>query len=424
VELASAYSHRSQLDMLAWRMPSALHWGEKALALAKQLGDQEIVAHALGNLGSARADLETWTRCPELEESVALAMAQGYHDQVMRAFCNLTSIYYWRRDYASSLQFIERSVAYAAAHELTSWSGYIRGWRSMIRLDQGEWSAAEDEAQEISSRQSISDVYRFPALITLARLRSRRGDPDDGTPLEAARGLSASLAEPQRLIYVAVADAERLWLTTHPTVGDIEVRAGSASSREAVIARLREVQILGEERSVRWVIELAVLWRHVLGERGFNTEALSGPYRDHCEGRWRDAATGWQALGHPYERALALSEGDDPARREALDLFDRLGAVPAATRLRREMRSGGSRAIPRGPIGETRSHPAGLTRRQAQVLELIREGLTNGEIADQLCISCKTAEHHVSAILARFDAPTRREAIAAARKRGLFDQER
>jgi protein-S-isoprenylcysteine O-methyltransferase Ste14 len=33
-ELASAYSHRSQLDMLAWHMVSALHWGEKALALA------------------------------------------------------------------------------------------------------------------------------------------------------------------------------------------------------------------------------------------------------------------------------------------------------------------------------------------------------------------------------------------------------
>jgi DNA-binding CsgD family transcriptional regulator len=191
-----------------------------------------------------------------------------------------------------------------------------------------------------------------------------------------------------------------------------------------VIARLREVQILGEGRSVRWVIELAALWMYVLGERGFKTDTLSGPYRDHCEGRWREAAAGWQALGHPYERALALGEGDESAQRKALDLLDRLGAEPAATRLRREMRSGGSRAVPRGPIGETRSNPAGLTRRQAQVLELVREGLTNGEIADRLCISGKTAEHHVSAIMARFEARTRREAIAAARKWGLFDQKK
>jgi DNA-binding NarL/FixJ family response regulator len=46
--------------------------------------------------------------------------------------------------------------------------------------------------------------------------------------------------------------------------------------------------------------------------------------------------------------------------------------------------------------------------------------LSNTEIADRLCISTKTAEHHVSAIMDRLDAPTRREAAAAARNRGLL----
>jgi DNA-binding NarL/FixJ family response regulator len=49
------------------------------------------------------------------------------------------------------------------------------------------------------------------------------------------------------------------------------------------------------------------------------------------------------------------------------------------------------------------------------------DGLTNPEIADRLCISAKTAEHHVSAIMARFDAATRRQAIEAARKLGLLE---
>ena len=54
-------------------------------------------------------------------------------------------------------------------------------------------------------------------------------------------------------------------------------------------------------------------------------------------------------------------------------------------------------------------------------MALLGDGLTNPEIADRLCISAKTAEHHVSAIMARFEAGTRRQAIDAARKLGLLD---
>ena len=117
---------------------------------------------------------------------------------------------------------------------------------------------------------------------------------------------------------------------------------------------------------------------------------------------------------------MALSGGDDAAQRQALEIFDRLGAVPAAARLRRQMRAGGARAVPRGPIAVTRANSAGLTRRQVQVLGLVDEGLSNIEIASRLCISAKTAEHHVSAIMARLDAPTRRDAAAVARNRGLL----
>ena len=117
---------------------------------------------------------------------------------------------------------------------------------------------------------------------------------------------------------------------------------------------------------------------------------------------------------------MALGSGDEEAQRQALEIFDRLGAVPAAARLRREMRAGGARAIPRGPTAGTRANAAGLTRRQVQVLALVDEGLSNSEIARRLCISAKTAEHHVSAIMDRLEAPTRGAAAAAARSRGLL----
>jgi DNA-binding NarL/FixJ family response regulator len=175
---------------------------------------------------------------------------------------------------------------------------------------------------------------------------------------------------------------------------------------------------------VPWVEESASLWRYLLGERGLSTEDLSSPFRDLLEGHWQAAADGWRALRHPYEEAIALSLGDEAAQRQALDIWDHLGAAPAASRLRRAMRANGASVIPRGPIADTRANIAGLTRRQAHVLELVSEGLTNAEIAARLCISGKTAEHHVSAIMARLGVASRREAVAAARKRGLLDSKK
>ena len=409
-ELAWAYSHQSQLDMLAFRIHEAIAWGEKSLALARRLNQPEIVVHALGNVGTARAEHDARVSCTELEESFDLALAAGFHDHVQRAACNLTCIYYWRRDYPPALENIEKGISHAVARELTHWEAYLRGWRAVIHSDLGDWAAAEEEAQQVSSRLSIADIYRFPALIALARVRLRRGDPDAATPLQTAGRFSATLAELQRTIYVAMTQAEQLWLSAEPVPDTSEV-----------LALLREVHKTAEERQVSWVVEAASLWRHLLGERGLAAQGLCSPYRELLEGNWHGAAEGWRALGHPYEQAIALSLGDEAAQRQALDIWDRLGALPAASRLRRSMRAHGASVIPRGPIAETRAHVAGLTRRQAHVLELVGEGLTNAEIAARLCISGKTAEHHVSAIMARLGAASRREAVTEAKKRGLLD---
>jgi DNA-binding NarL/FixJ family response regulator len=53
------------------------------------------------------------------------------------------------------------------------------------------------------------------------------------------------------------------------------------------------------------------------------------------------------------------------------------------------------------------------------VLELVAKGMTNTEIADQLFVSPRTVDHHVSAILTRLGAPTRDEAVDLARQAGI-----
>ena len=56
----------------------------------------------------------------------------------------------------------------------------------------------------------------------------------------------------------------------------------------------------------------------------------------------------------------------------------------------------------------------GLSARQAQVLVLIAEGKTNGEIADALVISLRTVERHVAELYAKIGARNRVEAAAFA----------
>lgn len=136
-------------------------------------------------------------------------------------------------------------------------------------------------------------------------------------------------------------------------------------------------------------------------------------------GDWRAAADAWERIGCPYEQALALMDGDEDAQRAALALFERLGAEPAAEIVRRRLKAGGARRIPRGPRPATQANPLGLTPRQLEILLLLAEGLRNPEIAARLSTTPKTIEHHVSAVLAKLHARSRAEAVRAAYQLGI-----
>ncbi|HYZ19628.1 MAG TPA: LuxR C-terminal-related transcriptional regulator, partial [Gaiellaceae bacterium] len=90
-----------------------------------------------------------------------------------------------------------------------------------------------------------------------------------------------------------------------------------------------------------------------------------------------------------------------------------IGARPAAAIVARTLRERGVR-VARGPRAETREHPAGLTKRELEVLGLVAEGLTNAEIATRLVISEKTVGHHVSSILGKLGVGSRYEAAKVA----------
>jgi DNA-binding NarL/FixJ family response regulator len=113
---------------------------------------------------------------------------------------------------------------------------------------------------------------------------------------------------------------------------------------------------------------------------------------------------------------VLVAAGDSPGAiveaRAALATFERLGAVTARDRSAALLRSLGDtgRSRPQEP-GDL---AAALTRREREVLDLVRDGLTNAEIAERLYISPKTAEHHVGRILTKLGVRSRAEAAALA----------
>ena len=60
------------------------------------------------------------------------------------------------------------------------------------------------------------------------------------------------------------------------------------------------------------------------------------------------------------------------------------------------------------------------TRRELEVLQLLAQGLTNRQMAERLGVSEHTVKFHVTALLGKFDARTRAEAVARAIRLGLL----
>jgi DNA-binding CsgD family transcriptional regulator len=204
---------------------------------------------------------------------------------------------------------------------------------------------------------------------------------------------------------IAAARAEAAWLEGAPAerIGE---ETGPAGEPELADARW-------------WAGELEV-WRHRAGLDGGDPAGLPEPYRLEITGDAEAAARWWQERGCAYDVALALTGTGNPAAlRRALNLLHELGARPAAAVVVRRLRALGEQAVPRGPRPATAANPAGLTRREAEVLRLLATGLSNAEIAARLVLSKRTVDNHVSAILRKLGVRTRGEAAAQAERLSL-----
>ncbi|MFT3827867.1 MAG: AAA family ATPase [Chitinophagaceae bacterium] len=403
---AMAYSNMSQLKMLSDHHEECMLWGGQAIALAKELNDEETLCHALNNVGTIEMRLPE-TRAAglsQLEQSLDIGLRYSYHEHVARAYTNLGSKTLALKLYRISKDYLDKGIQYCEERDLDSWAAYMLSQKARLLLETGHWQDAEAIAVQLLQHENQSSVIKITALIVAATIQCRRGEGIKALPLLLeAKTLSFDAQELQRILPAVAALLEYEWLT-----GDVVIEPALL---QQTIAMMEESDnIIGYNEFTLWLQKVR---KQSLPAKAVRHE-IAGI--DHAAMEM----TLWDEAGCGYEKALVLFEGTEEDKRKVLSIMESLGAVAVCEKLKGDMRALGIKSIPRGMRKSTKTNPSLLTDRELDVLNLLHEGLQNKEIAARLFISAKTVDNHITSILFKLDARSRTMAVQQAVKLGII----
>ena len=399
-ELAYAYSNMTQLRMLMSDREATRAWGARTMGLLDSLEEgrprTELRAHALNNLGTMEVVAgDRVAGLGMLEESLELSRRAELHEHAARAYINLASTAIAQRRHDDARRHLAEGLDYCTDRDLDSWAHHLLACDAELQVNLGDLASAERRAETLLALPSLANTALQIPLVSLSHVRARRGQGRFMDLVARVTRLSESIGEVQSVAPVAALRSELAWLAGR------DAEAGDITS---------ELLELVETADCPWNRGSVLRWLPQ-GPRPAHRE-VAPPFAAELAGEWEQAAALWESLGCPFDQALALARsGDADALVRATGIFEGMKAHAAAARCRADLRALG-RTPPRAPRRITRDHPQGLTRRESEVADLLAQGLSDAAIAERLVISRRTAEHHVSSILAKVGVGSRRELVA------------
>ncbi len=399
-----------------------------ALANARESGDSSLEFATLAYLG---ASLVHDDRLDEgmllLDEALAAVAGRDVDDfaVVEEIFCQLFAACEYAHDVERADQWIRVGEDIAARRNLPAVAAFCRTHYGGLLTAAGRWGEADAALSDAVRIWGLGHSSLRPgALVRLAELRVRQGRFEEAEHLlhgldgdvEAALPLAATHLERGEST-LALGVLTRALSQIDPTsvaaaplwaaLVDAHIATGDHDGAATAVDQLVDCALRHPGSYLRATAAMA---------RG--RLCLAESTGDPC-GCLREAMLGFTKARAPMELAQARFElaralaGEQPEgalaeARAALEGFRRLPAARQADAVGALMRSLGSHERP------TERTSGVLTKREAEVLELLGHGLTNPEIAERLYISRKTVEHHVSRLLAKLGLRSRAEAAVYA----------
>ncbi len=238
----------SRLLMVAEENDEAIRLGREAMAMAEELGLDEVRASALNSIGSARVRGGDPAGMADLEASLVIAERANAAAEICRAYGNLGATLWERGQLASAYWRLEQAADAAARFGQIGFGYWFRAQRVVEQHVLGRWQEALAGANAFLSEVEGGSPHYFAAECYVTRAQIRLGRDDvRGAAADAERALElARLARDPQSVFPSLARAANVF---HET-GDLQ-RAGALV--EKLVAQVRAGRGLGSVSKVSHV---------------------------------------------------------------------------------------------------------------------------------------------------------------------------
>jgi tetratricopeptide (TPR) repeat protein len=235
-ELALAYAIVAEHHAPAGRNAEAIVWGRRAVQLAEELGDAQLALHA--DVTVANSEAVTGGSTDRLRECLERAHAMRDQLEIGRTYTHLAGVELEMNGCKAARSYTEAGIAYCSERGLELYLLYLLSDRARLELEEGRWTDAAETAAAVLRIDRTSTTPRIRALVVLALVRARWGDPGHQELLDEAWELAEPTGEPLRTGPVTAARAEIEWLTGRVAPDAIRSRERSRDDRpyEAALA--------------------------------------------------------------------------------------------------------------------------------------------------------------------------------------------